>query len=223
MYNQQFGSNIGSQYQGFQRQYQPVGQVQSFYGQSQGQQQQYGSYPSSDSYHTANYRGNQLGHDAGLRGDSFTPAQQQQFGGQTATNYGSFAYGVRGNEQAYTGQNNVQSQFGFNSPFGTQSRSFGQIGTSFNQGTAINQASSFGQQYGSYPSSESYHTANYRGNQLGHDAGLRGDSFTPAQQQQFGGQSNVNYGSFAYGVRGNEQAYSGQNNVQSQFGFNNAF
>jgi hypothetical protein len=215
MHNQQFQSNVVSQYQGFQRPYQPVGNVQSFYSQNQNQQQQYGSHPSSESYHTANYRGNQIGHDAGLRGDSFSPSQQQSFGGQgiSQSSYGSSSYGVRGNAQAYSANNNVSQQFGFNNAYGGS--------------RAIGATSSYGQS--SNPSASSYHTANYRGNQMGHDAGLRGDSFSPTQQQsgyglqQSGYSQSANYGSFSYGARGNEQAYSSVNNMSQQFGQNNAY
>jgi hypothetical protein len=234
MYNQQYAGNVGSQYQGFQKQYQPVGTVPSVYGQNQNQQQ-FGGYASTENYHTANYRGNQIGHDAGLRGDSFAPAQHQQFGvgAQNTANYGSFGYGVRGNETAFAGANNVSSQFGMGqSQYGnTASRSFGQMGTatgpigsSYGQmGTSIGQTGTSWSQ-GSYPSAESFHTANYRGNQMGHDAGLRGDSFAPAQQQQqFGGQNTANYSSFGYGVRGNEAGYSGMNNMGQQFGYNNSY
>jgi hypothetical protein len=207
MHNQQYQGNVASQYQGFQRQYQPVGNVQSFYGQNQNQQQQ--------SYHTANYRGNQAGHDAGLRGDSFSPSQQG-FGGQSMsqTNYGGLSYGVRGNQQAYSANNNVGQQFGFNNAYGGSRQ------------TGAMSMSSYGQ--GANPSAASYHTANYRGNQPGHDAGLRGDSFSPSQQGGFGMQQSgfgqsANYGSFSYGARGNEQAYSSVNNVSQQFGSNNAY
>jgi hypothetical protein len=83
------------------------------YGQNQNQQQQqFGGFGAAENYHTANYRGNQIGHDASLRGDSFAPAQHQQFGAQNTANYGSFGYGARGNEAAFGGANNVSSQFG---------------------------------------------------------------------------------------------------------------
>jgi hypothetical protein len=229
MHNQQFQSNYGnygtSQYQGFQKQYQPVGTVQSFYGQNQ---QQSGSSSSSASYHTANYRGNQVGHDASLRGDSFTPAQQQGgWGGTTsgAADYSSARYGIRGNEAAYSGANNVSSQSGFSqSPYQAASR-YGSMGaTSFGQSSYAQGASSQGSYaQGSFPSAQSYHTANYRGNQIGHDASLRGDSFTPAQQQGGFGGAAANYGSMSSGMRGNEAAFSGNNNVSQQFGFNNAY
>jgi hypothetical protein len=228
MYNQPIqqssfsASSYGStpfQSQG-QSSYQPVGNVPSVYGQNQ--QQQYGMNPYANQYHTANYRGNQLGHDAGLRGDSFYPAQQQ--GGRNyETDTSSFRYGVRGIEQGYNNVNNVSSQFGFNNPTNTafrssiptQQQSFGISNSMSNFAQAPTQMS-YSQSAPQSP--DAYHTANYRGYQQGHDAGLRGDSFYPAQQQ--GGQAyEANYGSFRYGVRGNEQGYANVNNVSSQFGF----
>jgi hypothetical protein len=82
----------------------------------------------------ANYRGNQPGHDIGLRADSQNPSQSG-FAGQAGMN--SF------------GQNQFSSQ---------SSASFGQSANP-----------------------QSYHMANYRGNQPGHDIGLRADSQNPSQ------------------------------------------
>ncbi len=105
MYQQQFQrpfSNMQqqqpqaqSQYRGFQRQYQPVGYVQSSYQgnpQSQyGQQQfsqfnQYGHPQNPEAYHTSNYVGSTPDHDRAFREDSLQPAgfgfqgnQYQQF------------------------------------------------------------------------------------------------------------------------------------------------
>ncbi|WP_461479717.1 hypothetical protein [Paenibacillus sp. PvR148] len=183
---------------------------------------QMGNSASPEAYHMQNYRGNQPGHDQGLRGDSFYPAQQQGGTGYE-TNYSTFRYGVRGNEAAYNNVNNVSSQFG--GGFTTSAPVNGGFGSSFagqGIGSSIsrqNFGSSFGQ--GSYaqgqPSAEAYHMQNYRGNQPGHDQGLRGDSLYPAQQQGGAGYE-ANYGSFGYGVRGNEAAYNNVNNVSSQFG-----
>ncbi len=160
--------------------YQPVGYVQSQYNQSlnqtsAGQQfgsgQQFSQFQSPQAYHTANYRGNQQGHDAYLRSDSNQPAQ---------------------------------SQFGIGAP---------QFG-----------ASSFGggQQFSQFQSPQSYHTANYRGNQQGHDAYLRSDSTQPAQSQfgigasQFGATSFASQNQFGqqFGVPGG-QSYSQFQNPQS--------
>jgi hypothetical protein len=213
-----FGSSAGmsSQNQGFQRQFQPTGNVQSVYGQNQGSQgygqnmsmgsQGYGQNASS-SYQMANYRGNQQGHDAGLRADSLNPTQMQSggfgYGGSggnfgTSNNYSSVNYGIRGNDQG--GYNNVSTQFGFNtSPYS----SMGQSGYG-NQGFS----SSFGQ------GTEAFHTANYRGNQPGHDAGLRADSMNPTQGGSFGSSSMMNQ----YAMGPSSFGQSGYSNQGSSFG-----
>ncbi|WP_166238195.1 hypothetical protein [Paenibacillus turpanensis] len=114
MYNQQFQrpiqSPIQSQYRGYQRQYQPVGYVQSSYQggfqptsfQTAGFQQQfqpqftqYGHPTNPEAYHTASYVGNVPDHDRAFREDSFQPAgygyqgaqygQYQQFQGGAST------------------------------------------------------------------------------------------------------------------------------------------
>ncbi|MDQ1912782.1 hypothetical protein RAC89_20535 [Paenibacillus sp. GD4] len=212
MYNQNFSNNTFGAYQG--NPYQSMGSMQSFYGQGQ---QAFGMNPSPEAYHTANYRGNQMGHDQGLRGDAFTPAQQQQGRGYE-TNYNTFRYGVRGNEQAYNNVNSVSSQFGMNRPMTGMSTMNMNMNRSFP--TGYGQAGQLQAQsmYGQAASPESYHLAHYRGNEQGHDQGLRGDSFYPAQQQGGRGYES-NFGSFSYGVRGNEQSYNQANNVASQFGY----
>jgi hypothetical protein len=236
-----FGTSSGmsSQNQGFQRQFQPTGYVQSVYGQNAGQGSQGYGQNASTSYQMANYRGNQQGHDAGLRADSLNPSQMQSggfgFGGSVgnygnSNNYNSFRYGIRGNETG--GYNNVSSQFGFNqSPYssmgqsGYRNQGFG--ASNFSSSGMMNQGmgqSNFGQSgYGNQGSSfgqgtEAFHTANYRGNQQGHDAGLRADSLSPVQQGS-GTFSETNYSSPSYGIRGHEAMNSGLNNVSSQFGF----
>jgi hypothetical protein len=250
-----FGASagMGSQNQGF-RQFQPTGNVQSVYGQNAGQGNQgygqnagqgnqgYGQTASS-SYQTANYRGNQQGHDAGLRADSLNPSQMQSGGFGTAgasgnyggsNNYNSVRYGIRGNETG--GLNNVSSQFGFNqNPYSSMGQSgYGNQGfgsTNYSSSGMMNQGmgqSNFGQSgYGNQGASfgqgtEAFHTANYRGNQQGHDAGLRADSLSPLQQGG-GTYSETNYGSPSYGIRGHENINSGLNNVSSQFGFSQGF
>ncbi|MCD1257953.1 hypothetical protein B5M42_003735 [Paenibacillus athensensis] len=217
MYNN-FSNNFGSssygtasqgvsQYQGFQKPYQPVGYVQSFYGQSAvTANQPYGQAISPDAYHTANYRGNQLGHDNYLRSDSMTPAQQQVGGFQT----GFSTYGMN------TGINNTASQFGINqSQFGFRNQQQQQQ-QQFGMNQFAGKSVTANQQYGQAISPDAYHTANYRGNQLGHDNYLRSDSMTPAQQQIGGFQAGYNTQSVP--------SYStGINNVGQQFGYNSAY
>jgi hypothetical protein len=137
MYNNNF-SNFGSssfgmsaqQSQGFQRPYQPVGTVQSFYGQSAAQGNQGFGGAATGSYQMANYRGNQEGHDQGLRGDSYNPTQQQgAIYGNAGTDYTSFRYGVRGHEPGR--YDNINSQFGFSQnpfPSGAGQSMMGQTG-----------------------------------------------------------------------------------------------
>jgi hypothetical protein len=190
MYNQgfqqnsfqnQFGSQgfVNSQYRGQDTKYQPVGYVQSQYNQSvsptsfsnqftTGQQQfgsQFSSYgaPQAQSFHTANYRGNQPGHDAYLRADSTQPAQSQF--GTGASNF---------NTTSQIGASNFGT-----STFGTGISSFG-TGVSSQFPTSTSQQT---QGYYQQQSPQSYHTASYRGNQQGHDAYLRADSVQPAQSQ----------------------------------------
>jgi hypothetical protein len=109
------------------------------------QQQQFQASPQS--FHTANYRGDQQGHDAYLRADSSQPAQSQF--GIGATNYSSFNTGM--------------------------GSTFGSIGSSQSYGQQ--------QQQQQYQSPQSFHSANYHGNQQGHDNYLRADSSQPAQSQ----------------------------------------
>ncbi len=80
------GAPVQSQYRGLQKTFQPTGYVQSVYGQGQQQQpsqfMQNQAYSGSQmqsqaSYHTANYRGNQPGHDNYLRADSTQPSSFQ--------------------------------------------------------------------------------------------------------------------------------------------------
>ncbi|WP_248926497.1 hypothetical protein [Paenibacillus hamazuiensis] len=163
MYNQfqnnafqgSFGSTgfVGSQYRGNTAKYQPVGFVQSQYGgaasnafgsQFQPSQQQQWQQTNPQAYHTANYRGNQQGHDQYLRADSVQPAQSQFGIGASSFNQGISSFG-----------SSIGSQWG------------------------AGQSS-----YSSYQTNpQAYHTANYRGNQQGHDQYLRADSVQPAQSQ----------------------------------------
>jgi len=163
-FQNQMGANVNSQYRGLDTKYQPIGYVQSQYNQSlnpsfsnqfQNSSNQYSSFQAQapQSYHTANYRGDQPGHDAYLRSDSTQPAQSQYAAG-----------------------------------FSSQTPAYGSYASSFsNQQQFIQQ------------SPQSYHTANYRGNQPGHDAYLRSDSSQPAQSQ-FGMGAAANYNTFSTGM-----------------------
>ncbi|WP_028549401.1 hypothetical protein [Paenibacillus sp. UNC451MF] len=204
---QMSSGNVTSQYRGLETRYQPVGMVQSQYNQSinsnMGNQQQnqssnqFSNIQSPQSYHTASYRGNQQGHDTYLRSDSNQPAQQQY-----ASSYISQAPSFNSNnnfESSYSTQQYAQqspdsfhtanyrgNQQGHDSYLRSDSSQPAQIqygmGTanmnSYNAGMSNSYSS---QQFSQVP--QSYHTANYRGNQQGHDAYLRSDSTQPAQSQ----------------------------------------
>ncbi|MDQ1913124.1 hypothetical protein RAC89_22270 [Paenibacillus sp. GD4] len=178
MYNQGFQQNsfqnqfgtagsVTSQYRGLQTQYQPIGYVQSQYGQSTTPSsfsnqfaagaQQFGM--GTQQYHTANYRGNQQGHDQYLRADATQPSQAQF--GMGASNFGT---------------QNISGSFSSQFP------------TSISQNQNQNQNQGFYQQ----TSPQSYHTANYRGNQQGHDQYLRADATQPSQAQFGMGASSFN-------------------------------
>ncbi|WP_159887635.1 hypothetical protein [Paenibacillus puerhi] len=116
-------------------------------------------YQSAQSFHTANYRGDQPGHDAYLRSDSTQPAQSQ--------------YGIGAGSYS----NSSQYASSFNSGFGQQQ--------------AFNNA--YSQSQNQYQSPQAYHTANYRGNQQGHDSYLRSDSSQPAQSQYGIGSASASY------------------------------
>ncbi|MGG1598094.1 hypothetical protein [Paenibacillus naphthalenovorans] len=227
MYNQQgfqnnvqnqAGAHYGSQYRGYETKYQPVGYVQSQYNQSlnQGTNNQwnssFGSNQTAGSYHTANYRGNQAGHDAYLRSDSSQPSQSQYsgFAGQSSQFGSQYNAGISqqfgvSNQQQYGQYQNPQSYHTANyrgnqaghdaylrldSSQPSQSQYSGFAGQSSQFGSQYNAGISqqFGvsnqqQQYGQYQNPQSYHTANYRGDQQGHDAYLRSDSTQPSQSQ----------------------------------------
>ncbi|WP_438446702.1 hypothetical protein [Gorillibacterium sp. sgz5001074] len=116
----------------------------------------------SQQFHTSNYRGNQQGHDSYLRADSQSPSN---FGTQNVTSQ-------------YRG---IQKTF---QPTGMVNSVYGQSG--FNQ----QPTSSFGGSYSTSTGTQNYHTANYRGDQQGHDSYLRGDSRQPSQSQ-YSGASNL--------------------------------
>lgn len=198
MYNQQSGSTFGSsQFRGQQQQqkYQPVGLVQSQYGQNQNQYQNQGqafgqSQQSINSFHTANYRGNQQGHDSYLRSDSQNPSQ-------FASGTSASSYGVGGQQSNWAGTAQSAASFhtanyrgnqpGHDSYLRSDSQNPSQAGYGF-AGTAQSQyqpqfnfqAQGQTQGQAQYTSPQSFHTANYRGNQQGHDSYLRSDSSQPS-------------------------------------------
>ncbi|SDM94079.1 hypothetical protein SAMN04487897_101555 [Paenibacillus sp. yr247] len=185
---------INAQNQGYQK-YQPVGLVQSFYNQPNAWQSGKGfnQAASTESFHTANYRGNQ-------------PSQQQQSNFQSG--YSS-----------YKGMNN---QFGSNQsqPYGNSAAQQPSMSSQFSSSVQTNQP--YGQ---SNVSPNSFHTANYRGNQPGHDAYKHSDSSSPSQQSfqsAYGAQQGIQQ----QGMQQQGMQHQGiqQQSIQSTYnqGFNNS-
>jgi hypothetical protein len=198
------GQPQAAQYRGMQKPYEPVGLVQSYYGQNQQQQfqqaqqqpyqatatayrpqisqiqPQFGGVaqqpfnqaqlqsqqqvPSPQAFHTANYRGNQLGHDQYLRADSVQPTSFSMIQPQyQAQQQAQKPYGQQIQQTAFQPQFQAQQQI---------------------QPQLLNQQPQQAQyQPQQQMQTNQFHTANYRGNQLGHDQYLRADSVQPAQPQ----------------------------------------
>jgi hypothetical protein len=164
---------------------------------SQNQNQNQSQFVSPESYHTANYQGNQEGHDSYLRGDSRQPSQSQFGTGVSGANFG---------QAATSSYNNVNANLGTSSFRGGNlgASSFGASNLSSNFGASNIGTSGFGSNVSSFSqnqnqqftSPESYHTANYKGNQDGHDSYLRSDSRQPVQSQFGAGMTSGSYGSF---------------------------
>jgi len=115
LFNQFNAQNAGwqSQQQRAQSQFQPTGLVQSFYnparvnrtssfGQNQISANQFQS-ANQQSFHAANYQGNQQGHDQSLRADSQQPANAQSFQSFHSANY-------KGNQQGHDQSLRADSQ-----------------------------------------------------------------------------------------------------------------
>ena len=182
---------VQSQYRGMQRSFQPTGYVQSVYGQNQQQQQQNQQQQQQNqqqqqqqqrqqhqqqlnphlasaqqmqsqspaSYHAANYRGNQQGHDNYLRADSTSPSNFQN----QASN--SFQSQYQPQQTSMNFANNTMQNQAFQPSFQNQAQFQSQAVAAQNQNT------------------QQFHTANYQGNQPGHDQYLRADSQQPSQAQ----------------------------------------
>jgi hypothetical protein len=187
---------VTSQYRGIQNSFQPAGQVQSFYGQNQqslgaSQSQGAGQFASPQSYHAANYRGNQG--FQGIQGISQYRSQQSSQQAQSPQSYHTANY--RGNQEGH-------DQWLRGDASGPNASAYRQQGTygiapqsgasSFGQGIAQQFGSNQGfsqfqqQQQQQQQSPQSYHTANYRGNQQDHDAQLRADAVNPSNVQARG-------------------------------------
>lgn len=231
MYNQQsFQSSFlpqstssgwaSSQYRGLETKYQPVGYVQSQYNPSANQSAMQQPFSSSSaqyqnfqnqnpqSYHTANYQGNQQGHDNYWRADSTQPSSQSQFrAGVSTSSYGitqqpsqfqsaqsfhtaNYRGDQPGHDSYWRGDSvqPAQQQFGMGAVSGIGSQySLSSISSGLNQ-----QTSSLGQSTQSQ-NPQSFHTANYRGNQPGHDSSWRADATQPSQSQFGMGASSLGF------------------------------
>lgn len=194
---QQFSNGSGSAQNSFGKQapkYQPVGFVTSMYDQSQGRQNfgaaQTTGYQqqTAQTFHTSSYRGNQQGHDTYLRSDSKSPTQS--FGSQPSaagTNWSSgqsaqtfHTANYRGSQAGHDNYLRSDSQW----PSQTQSQSQSQnqsqfIGSGITSSYKTGISAQAGQTYQNQ-NAQSFHTANYRGNQTGHDQYLRSDSGAPS-------------------------------------------
>jgi len=201
-------------------QYRPQVQYQPQQWQQQ-QQQQFQQAQNPQAYHTANYRGNQPGHDQYLRADSVNPSsgfaqnfqqqtaqfaqyrplvqyqpqqwqQQQQF--QQAQNPQAYhAANYRGNQPGhdqYLRADSVNPSSGFAQNFQQQTAQYGQYRPQVQYQPQQWQQQ---QQFQQAQNPQAYHTANYRGNQPGHDQSLRADSQQPSNNQQFAQRSQVGF------------------------------
>ncbi|WP_261305874.1 hypothetical protein [Paenibacillus andongensis] len=216
-----------AQYQGYQKQYQPIGAVQSFYNQSNAGQTNQGynqgfnqgfnqmntqaaQATSQESFHTANYRGNQPGHDAYKRGDSSSPSWQQQ---QSSVQSGYSSYIPMNNQFG----SNQSQQYGYSSSQQQQPFVSNQYGSSMQSNQQPYEQA--------YVSPNAFHTANYRGNQPGHDAYKRSDSSMPSQQSfqtGFGSQQSMQQ---SFPQQPLQSFNSGFNNptLGQQSGYNSSF
>lgn len=212
-----FGSSgsVQSQYRGMNKSFQPTGTVQSVYGQTQSGFGGTSQFASQQSFHNANYRGHQQGHDNYLRADATSPSsgfgagissygswnqsqqsQQSQYQPQSTQSAQSFhSANYRGNQQGHDNYLRADATSP-SSGYGT--------GASAPSYSSVNQGQNqFQSQY--QPISSSYQTANYRGNQPGHDSYLRADATSPSSFGQAGafgasGFAGTNaFGSTGYG------------------------
>ncbi|MCZ8520253.1 MULTISPECIES: hypothetical protein [Paenibacillus] len=200
MYNQQgfqnsFQNQIGagfgqanSQYRGLETKYQPVGNVQSQYNQSLGQSAQ----------------SSQFGLNASSLSSSLGASSQSYSQFQSPQSYHTASY--RGNQPGHDAYLRADSTQPAQSQFGLGASSLNSFGSS-------SQA-----QYSQFQSPQSYHTANYRGNQPGHDSYLREDSNQPAQNQfGMGAQSfSAPYSNSSFGLSQNQGFASSQSYNQFQ-------
>jgi hypothetical protein len=194
---QSFGANVASQYQAAQKSYQPTGFVQSAYGQNQQQNQ------------------NQL----------FSNAFQNQANASAANQYQSNQLGGFQNPQSYHMSNYRGNQQGHDSQLRSDTAQFGRFGTAFAGAQAAQQQGAYGMQAGSFGGNQyqaaqqnpqSFHAANYKGNQQGHDNYLRADSQQPSYQSAAGFGASSQQGMNAYAANQFQAQNAQAQNIQAQ-------
>jgi hypothetical protein len=149
------GNQTTSQYRGIQKMYQPTGLVQSVYGQNQQNQQ------------NQQYQQNQYSGQFNQSPQSFHTSNYR--GSQTG--HDSYLHSDAKNP----------SQSGFSSVSGMKGTGFTSSYSSGFGSTGVGSQYSAGRSsYGAGQGIQSFHTANYQGNQPGHDSSWRADSAHPS-------------------------------------------
>jgi uncharacterized SAM-dependent methyltransferase len=155
----------------------PLGTTgESSYSQNLNQNQ----FVSPDSYHTSSYKGNQQGHDSYLRSDSTQPTLSKMGISASGTGFGHAA---------------ASNFSGINNNIGATTFGGSALGTISSGNWNPSNVSSYNQNQNQFVSPQSYHTANYKGNQQGHDNYLRADSTQPSQSQ-FGMGATGGFGTY---------------------------
>jgi len=193
--NQWGASAATSQYRGLNQPYQPVGFVQSQYNQNQNQNQQFQNQQfqnqqfqnqqfqnqqfqnQNQQYQAQNQKYGQAQSFASV--SSFQPQNQSQNQFQNTQAFHNANY--RGNQPGHdnywradsTQPSNIQAASGFQNRTSAYSNVSSAIGSQ-----------QVGQQQYAQQSPQSFHTANYRGDQPGHDNYWRADSTQPSASAQ---------------------------------------
>lgn len=198
VYGQNAQSSFGAG--GYQSAQQPA---QQFAQQSAQQFSQQSAQPSAQSYQTSNYRGNQAGHDNWLRSDASSPSWSSVSSGESALGSASMqtqsfqnqaaqsqfqptsafhASNYRGDQQGHDNylRSDASSPSAYAGQSGFSSYSSSSFAPSQNQFYQSQPQNQYQSQSQFQPSSASFHTAGYRGNQQGHDSYLRSDASNPS-------------------------------------------
>lgn len=164
--------------------FEPTGTVQSFYNQPQKNAASFSS--SAQSFHTANYKGDQPGHDAYLRSDAASPTQSGFSGIGAGASYasqsaqsGASAGASYSSASAKSGASNVNA----GASYGSSIQSFHTANYKGDQPGHDSYLREEATTVTSAVNTNSFHTANYKGDQPGHDSYLREDSPSPSSLQ----------------------------------------